>query len=218
MALINNEKYARYYHKLGVIYERPEMRASVEIIFSVFMVLLLIFTAIRPTLTNLVALQKRIADKESLDVKADKKIAQLFRSQEQLEQYKNSLRLYDSAVPDGFLYTQMIGRLEHTARKSGVLVENLSAPGIKIVGEGKPKGEWSTKLLEPDKEKLVTIPVDFQISGKPDQVRSFLIDVENMDRLTVVKSVNLIKESESTRGSEKIRASGQVNFYAYMSQ
>lgn len=213
MAIINNERYARYYHKIGMVYERPEIKASLEVIFSVFMVVLLIFAAIRPTLTNLTALQKRITDKESLNTKADKKIAQLFSAQEQLNQFESFLGLYDSAVPERFSYVDQLGRVEQLARSNNLEVDSISIPGIILVGEGKGVGEWSTKLLKPDSEKIITTPVDFQISGKPKQVRDFLVQLESMDRLTTIKSVNLVKETGSTKGSEKIRASGQINFY-----
>ncbi len=217
MAIVNNERYARYYHKLGVVYERPEVKASLEVIFSVFMVVLLIFAAIRPTLTNLTALQKRIADKESLNVKADKKISQLFTAQEQLSQFSTYLNLYDNAVPQKFSYVDQLGRVEKLAREIGLDVDSISVPGIILFGEGKGVGEWSTKLLKPDVDKIITTPVNFQVSGKPKQIRDFLVQIEAMDRLTTIKSVNLVKESGTAKGSEKIRASGQINFYVLSS-
>src|SRR3989339_1601349 len=145
MAIINNERYAKYYHKLGAVYERPEIKASLEVIFSVFMVVLLIFAAIRPTLTNLTALQKRISDKESLNTKADKKISQLFSAHEQLDQFSSFLNLYENAVPQQFNYTEMIGRVEQLARSNNLEVEVVSVPGISLIGDSKGVGEWSTK-------------------------------------------------------------------------
>lgn len=213
MGIVNNERYARYYHKIGMIYERPEIKASLEVIFSVFMVILLIFAAIRPTLTNLTALQKRITDKESLNTKADRKISQLFSAQEQLDRFSTSLSLYDSAVPENFSYVDQLGRVEQLARSNNLEVDSVSIPGIIMTGDSKGVGEWSGKLLKPDSEKIITTPVDFQVSGKPKQIRDFLVQLEGMDRLTTIKSVNLIKETGSTKGTEKIRASGQVNFY-----
>jgi len=214
MAIINNERYAKYYHKLGAVYERPEIKASLEVIFSVFMVVLLIFAAIRPTLTNLTALQKRISDKESLNTKADKKISQLFSAHEQLDQFSSFLNLYENAVPQQFNYTEMIGRVEQLARSNNLEVEVVSVPGISLIGDSKGVGEWSTKLLKPDGEKIITTPVDFQVSGKPKQIRDFLVQLESMDRLTTIKSVNLIKETGSSKGTERIKAGGQVNFYS----
>lgn len=213
MPIINNERYAKYYHKLGVIYERPEIKASLEVIFSVFMVLILVFAAIRPTLTNLAALQKKIVDKESLNTKADKKIAQLFIAQEQLAQYASYLNLFDSAVTEKFSYSDMTGRVELVARNNNLNIETISVLGAKLFGDGKPKGEWSTKILNKDTDSILMVPVDFQVSGKPKQIRQFMIDVENIDRLTTVKSVNLVKESGTAKGGEKVRAYGQINFY-----
>ena len=213
MAIINNERYAKYYHKLGAIYERPEIKASLEVIFSVFMVVVLIFAAIRPTLTNLAALQKRITDKESINTKADKKIGQLFAAQEQLTEFSSSIGLFDNAVPSKLSYTDMLGRIELLAGENNLSIESLSAPGTRLFGEGKAVGEWSTRLLKPDNEGMVAVPVDFQVSGRPNQIKNFLVQLESLDRLITIKSVNLIKEVNSTRGSEKIRASGQINFY-----
>ena len=213
MAIISNERYAKYYHKLGVVYERPEIKASLEVIFSVFMVLVLIFAAIRPTLTNLAALQKRITDKESINTKADKKIGQLFAAQEQLTEYSSSVGFFDNAVPSKLSYTDILGRIELLARENNLSIESLSVPGTRGFGEGKAVGEWSTRLLKPDNEGMVAVPVDFQVSGRPDQIKNYLIQLESLDRLITIKSVNLIKEVSSTRGSEKIKASGQVNFY-----
>ena len=108
----------------------------------------------------------------------------------------------------------MIGRVEQLARSNNLEVEVVSVPGISLIGDSKGVGEWSTKLLKPDGEKIITTPVDFQVSGKPKQIRDFLVQLESMDRLTTIKSVNLIKETGSSKGTERIKAGGQVNFYS----
>lgn len=216
--LINKESYTRYYQRIRVVYQRPEIKASLEVIFSVFMVSLLIFLAIRPTLTNLATLQKKIVDEESISSKADKKIAQLFQAQEQLNTNSAFLKLYDSAVSEKFSYLEMIGRIEILANRVGVEVDSISVQGINFIGEGKGTGEWAGKIIKPDATGSMVIPVDFQISGRPPQIRNFLIEVENMDRLAVIKSVNLAKESGTTKGTEKIKAGGQINYYVYKPQ
>ncbi len=216
--LINKNSYNYYYQRIRVAYQRPEIKASLEVIFSVFMVTLLILLAIRPTLTNLAGLQKKIIDVESISAKADKKMGQLFEAQEQLNTNSAFLKLYDSAISDRFSYLEMIGRMEILANKEGVEVETLSVQGVNLVGAGKGSGEWAGKIIKPDAVGIMTIPIDFQISGKPIKIKNFLIEVENMDLLTMIKRVNLAKESGGTKGSETIRASGQINYYVYKSQ
>lgn len=214
--LVNNESYSQYYRKLGVIYQRPEIKASMEVIFSVFMVGVLIFIAIRPTLTNIASLQKKITDKESVSTKADKKIGQLFNAQEQLNLNVDSLSLYDTAVSENFSYLDMVARIELVAKSTGSEIEQLSAPGISLNGEGKPAGDWQSRIIKKDEKNLLTIPLDFQITGKPTQIKEFLIQIEKMDKLAMIKNVNLSKESGTTKGSEKIKANGQLLFYAYL--
>ncbi len=213
--LLDTEKYSRYYRRIGIIYQRPEIKASLEVIFSVFMVTLLIFVAIRPTLINLAALQKKIADKESVSSKADKKIAQLFEASNQLTDNSALLPLFDSAVPSQFSYFGMVGRLEIVSRLNNVDLESVSIKGVNLTNGGKPVGEWSTKILKSDGQGIMTVPIDFTISGKPEQVKKFFVEIEKMDRLGVLKTVSLSKESGSTKGTEKIKGVGQINYYVY---
>ena len=110
MPLINNEKYSLLYQRINLIYQKPEIKASLEVILSVFTVTVLIFAAIRPTLTNIASLQKKIEDLNTFNIKADNKIAQVFNAQTQLNTYRDKLRLFDEAVPDNFSYYDMAGR------------------------------------------------------------------------------------------------------------
>lgn len=215
--MVNGEKYARYYHRLGVIYQRPEIKASLEVIFSVFMITMLIFLAIRPTLTNLAALQKKIADQEAVSLKADKKIAQLFLASDQLAANSALLNLFNNAVPESFSYFDIFGRVESLANSSGVEIISMFIPGTDLVGSGKPTGSWAGKIINQNSSGIKVFPVDFQITGMPVQIKKFLVEIENMDRLAVIKNVNLTRETGTVKGSEKIKAVGQIYFYFYTS-
>ncbi len=216
MALMNNEKYSLYYQKISLIYQRPEVKASMEIILSVFMVATLIFTAIRPTLTNIAALTKRIEDLDSVNKKADVKIAQVFNAQNQLNTFQDKLRLYNEAVPDKISYYGTAGRIELLARSKGLTVGTVSMPGTRLYGTGKGFGEWSTKLLTKDATNIVKSNVTFTVSGNPNNVREFLSDLENLDRLTLLDNVVMTIESGQSGKAVSLKATGQVSFYFYL--
>ena len=112
MALINNEKYSLFYQRISLIYQRPEVKASLEVILSVFTVTLLIFAAIRPTLANVASLQKKVEDLDSVNKKADNKIAQVFAAQADINKFQDKLHLFDEAIPNEFSYYDMAGRIE----------------------------------------------------------------------------------------------------------
>ena len=216
MALINNEKYSLYYQQISLIYQRPEVKASLEIVLSVFMVTGLIFFAIRPTVTNIAALQKRIEDLNSFNKKADLKIAQVFDSQNQLSVFQDKLRLFDEAVPDKFSYQGMAGRIEVLARKSGLTIQTISMPGIRLFGTGKGNGGWASKLLTKSASNIVRSSVSFAVSGDPKKVREFLGNLENLDRATLLESITMTTETGRAGKTSSIKATGQVSFYFYL--
>lgn len=215
MALINNEKYSLYYQRIGLIYQRPEVKASLEVIMSVFVVSLLIFAAIRPTLTNIAALQKKIEDLDSVNRKADKKIAQIFNAQSQLNTFQDKLELFNEAVPDKFSYYEMAGRIELLAKRKNLTVQTVTLPGVKLAGPGKGIGEWSTKMLKKDTANIVKTEVLFTVAGDPKNIRAFLGEIENLDRLTLLENVVMMTEMGQSGKVSSLRAVGQISFYFY---
>ncbi|HOX96318.1 MAG TPA: hypothetical protein PLI45_02965 [Candidatus Woesebacteria bacterium] len=214
-SLINNEKYALYYQKIGLLYKRPEVKASIEIILSIFSVIILITAAIRPTLVNVATLQKKIEDQEAVSRKADTKITQLLNAQKQLQTHASNLGLFDEAVPDNFSYTGMSERWEYLARKNNVNIESISLPGYTLYGKGIVKGDWSSRIVKPSANNIIVSTATFSVTGKPLNVVAFLNDVENMDRLAVIDSVSLSKQLGLTKADDLLKASGQITFYFY---
>ncbi len=215
MPLVSNEKYSLIYRRINLIYQKPEVKASLEVILSVFTVTVLIFAAIRPTLTNIASLQKKIEDLNSFNIKADNKIAQVFNAQTELNKFKDKLSLFDAAVPSQFSYYDMAGRIEYLAQNKGLTVQTVSMPGTKLFGTGKASGEWSRKLSIKDTNNIVQLNVSFAVSGDPANVKSFLMEIENMDRLSYLSSVVLTSEPGMVQGTSTLKASGQIYFYFY---
>jgi len=213
--LLSNEKYSLYYQKVGLIYKRPEIKASMEVILSVFTVTILIFAAVRPTLTNIAALQKKIEDQETTNKKADVKMTQLFNAQKQLEQYRSKLFLFDNAVPDKFSYNDIIKRIEMLALKNALTVETINIQGKYVSGMGKPTSDLTTKLITTDKNNLQQVNVAFTVNGSPEGVMSFIDSVENMDRMAYLQNVGLATITQKALKKSTLRAQGQLLFYFY---
>ncbi|KKT50619.1 MAG: hypothetical protein UW42_C0016G0004 [Candidatus Collierbacteria bacterium GW2011_GWB1_44_197] len=197
------------------MYQRPEIKASLEVILSVFTVAILIFAAVRPTLANVASLQKKIEDLNSVNKKSDNKIAQVFAAQTDIDKFRDKLRLYDDAVPHGFSYHDMAGRIELIAKRRGLAVQTITLPGVKLFGEGKGAGDWVQKITVKNQNKIVQAEVSFVVNGNPNEVKGFLTEIENLDRLIFLNSVALSAEPGETKGISIIKATGQVYFYFY---
>lgn len=213
--LLSNEKYSLYFQKVGILYKRPEIRASLEIVLSVFTVTVLIFAAVRPTVTNIVSLQKKITDLEIVNKKADNKITQLFNAQNQLETFKSSLRLFDEAVPDNFSYIDSAKRIEYLARKNNLTIDSLSFLGFNLLGKGSTTTEWSAKIAKPIEDNTLPDQISFSVKGKSQNVIVFLKEIENMDRLIELNNVNLTKQIGLRQIDDTLKADGQMTFYFY---
>jgi hypothetical protein len=214
-SLLSNEKYALYYQKIGLLYKRPEIRASLEVILSVFTVMILILAAIRPTLVNITSLQKKIDDQTTVDKKADNKMAQLISAQTQLTNFASSLYLFDEAVPDNFSYTDTAERMQFLAKENNLTIESAAFPGYALLGSPDVKTDWGTKIIKPSASNIMAEQVSFSVNGNPQNVITFLSALENMDRLGVLNSVTLSKQVGQTQADNTLRAAGQVTFYFY---
>lgn len=213
--ILSNEKYSLYFQKVGLLYKRPEIRASLEVILSVFTVAILVFAAIRPTVANIVSLQKKISDQEAVNKKADSKIAQLYNAQNQLNTFGSSLRLFDEAVPNVFSYTDTAKRLEYVARSNDVVIDTMSFNGITLKNGGKITGDWVNKVIKEDASKILSSRVSFSANGKPDNIFAFLAEVENMDRVGALNGVSLTKVVGASKVEDSLKATGQITFYFY---
>jgi hypothetical protein len=213
-SILSNEKYSLYFQKVTLLYKRPEIRASLELILSVFTVAILIFAAIRPTLANVVSLQKKIADQEIVNKKADNKITQLFNAQNQLTTFGSSLGLFDQAIPDEYSYADSAKRLEYVARENNLTIESLAFSGYTLLSGGKVNADWLGKITQPANNSLPD-QISFSVTGKPQNILTFLREIEGMDRLATLSNVSLTKTIGLSKAEDSLKATGQLIFYFY---
>lgn len=205
-----------YFQRVRTLYDKPEVRASLEVILSVFAVVVLTFLAIRPTITNVFALQKKIEDQNTLTIKADNKIKQLLTAQETLDGAVDQLPLYDEAVPDSFTYYDYLARIETVATKNGLRLESLNLPGDYLSESKSPttevtKSDVYVKIDETGK-KMIT--VNFSVVGSQANILNFLLDLENMDRVAIITSLDITKTKKVAGQTESsLTGNGRVTFY-----
>lgn len=206
--------------KIKLVYGRPEIRASVEIILSIFSVVFLLMFAIRPTLATVASLQKKIEDQTIVDNKLNTKINQLVRANTDLTTYASRLPDYDLAVTDAHDESGLAKRIETIARESGVAINNLFLDAVPLVGEQINLARKEKGAERPTLEtggKIASYVVNFDISGGTNQVFDFLTKLENMDRVTLIVSVNIKKEEVRFGGTagvvNNLRVIGKTNAY-----
>lgn len=214
-----NQRYSLYFQRVNLLYQRPEIKASLEIILSVFTVTMLILFAIRPTITNIFSLQKKIADQEVLLKKTDNKIGQLITAQKQISENSQYIEQLSEVVPASFDYFSFTKRMVIVAKDNNVAVDTISLPGNIMAGKGNaldiPKEKAKNYSL-PDKDGLLLVSAKFSVTGDQTGVFGFLTELENMDRVTLIENIDISKTQKSASDNRQaLTVTGSVNFYSY---
>src|SRR5262245_58316046 len=121
--------------KVRQLYRRPEIKASLEIILSVFAIAFLLLVAVRPTLGTIATLQKKIEDQDVVDKKLTQKISQLSRAQGDLNTYSAQLPLYESAVTSEHDQPGVVKRISLLAQENGLQVKFITWGAVPLVGK-----------------------------------------------------------------------------------
>lgn len=195
--------------KIRIIYERPVIRASIEIILSVFTVTFLLTLAIRPTLATVAALQKKIVDQTVVDTKLSTKIGQLARASADLGTYADRVAEFSMAVTDTPDESGLAKRFMLIAAENNITVNSLVLNAIPLIGQQIKLADKEKGGVKPPLEKdgkVASFLIDFDTSGTPNDVYTFLAKLEAMDRVVLVSAVDLTKEEVNLRVTGKATA------------
>lgn len=202
-----------------MLYQKPEIKASLEVLISVFAVTALIFFAIRPTITNVFQLQKKIDDLESINTKADKKTNQLYAANKSLKDISNDLGLFLGAVPDEISFWDMAKRVEVLADQDNVKIDQLRLPGNIVSGSdaiAKINREKIKDMIKVNINGVTPIEISVSVSGTQSNLFNFIKDIESMDRLAKINTMMITKQAVNLRdNTPPLRADIKLVFYSY---
>jgi len=207
--LFDQSKYDLNYQKIRLAYQRPEIKASVEVILSVFAVAFLLMMAVRPTLATVAELRKKIEDYGMVDKKLNSKIAQLTRAEKELGENSANLYLFEKGVPDEFDYAELAKRVEILTIEEGVNLETLNFSQADITGEEVTVEKKNKKNDFVEGEFLLR----FSLNGEEVKIISFLEKTEKLDRVVKLKNISIKKVEDKDFPTGKLRATGEIVGY-----
>ena len=207
--------------KVRAAYQRPEIRASLEIILSVFTVVFMLVLAIRPTLATVATLQKKIEDQTIVDNKLGIKISQLAKANADIGKYVDRIPDYFLAVTDIPDQSGVAKRIELLAKENGLYINSIIFNAIPLVGQQinlSSKEKTAEKPIMEPGGKIAVYEFTFDVSGSSSQIFDFLAKIENLDRILLLTNVILRKEQVKgvvTLGTavNNIHAIGRGNAY-----
>lgn len=197
MAIDYRNSLARYRKYLQAAQAKPMWRATLFVVLSLSLLIILLMFALRPTLIIIAELFGKIKTETQVLAQLDDKIAGM---QELIQKYQSiqpQMHLLDSALPIQSQYAAWGKYLENAGLQSGAKINNVTLTNINL-----SKTTAST-------EGLTEIGFSLTVQGTYTQVRALLSLIEKGRRISNISDIQI---SKSADGSLIANIKGNVYF------
>ncbi len=174
---------------LNRFYQKPGVRVSLELLLSVFFVIILIVVAIKPTLVTMTELTKEINEKKEIDKKLPKKIAALSSAQATLLNLQDELPLLDEALPEKIDIVYYLKIIEYEASNNDLTITGIGLPELPNEDGNNPskiKQEKTSKHQSGEKILNGSVTVD----GSYKDIKNFIKALEKSRASFLINSVS----------------------------
>ena len=177
MAVDYKNSLARYRKYLQVAGKRPLFRATLFVILSLLLLIILVFFALRPTFTTIGGLVGDIRTKKEILARLDSKISNMQKLVTAYQNVQNETYLLDEALPIGSQFSVVGNYLQ------SIGAENINLININLSSQTLPT------------EGLSEIEFALTTSGSSSQIHDLLLKIENSRRLMSITDVRISKNS-----------------------
>lgn len=164
---------------LRLLYEKPVARVSTALLLTVFTITFFAFFAIRPTLSTIAQLLRKIEDQRSVKEKLDLKAASLSTAQADYLLIEPHLPLLETAIPATDNVGLLLKQIEGTASFTGIALQTMQVSAVDLT-------------LAAD--TAATVPVTVSLTGTYPQVNDFLARLASMERVLGLEEIVLSEE------------------------
>lgn len=177
---------ARYRRYLQAANSKPLWKASLYVILSLILIIVLVVLALRPTLITIAGLLGKIKEQNSIEQQLDRKIQMVTQANQELVRASSKLIFLDEALPTQADVAAWKSSLDNVASQAGISIEAIQIGDIPV-----------------DTESTTSAQVSFSISasGQYAELRQFLQMLQNLRRLITIENVTLARDlsPESTQ-------------------
>lgn len=186
------------------LYEKPIVKVSTALMLTLFAIIFFGIFAIRPTLSTIAELVKKIDEQKVIVEKLNKKSAALATAQSEYLLVENKLGLVEAAIPPTHSTEQLLKQIEGAAAELQLPLSSLQV---------------DTLLLPPDPQDermidgVIQIPLVVGVEA-PYSSLSALVDlITQLKRFLTVESISFTVVDTADQATSTIRMTLQI--YAY---
>ena len=213
----NYQLYKRYVKNIALIYQRrKDVRAYIELLLSLSVVIIFSIFAIRPTIITIIDLNREIEEKSLIVSRLDNKLSALDQASTVFNQNRRTIALADTAIPDGPLPELYARQMEGLARKNEVTLLGMTIDRVSISAPVNPTGAEVTDAAAGSIDSFPTtsssILVTLDVTGNFTQLLIFLQELERMRRPTFFDQVDVRLRNETNGNDLILSVTGRVPY------
>jgi len=209
-----NKVFRSYAKNLAVVYNRrKDVRAYLELLLSISVVIIFAVFAVRPTLVTIIQLNNEIGSKQETLSLLNQKISSLEESQSLYSNNRSLIELLDIAVPSGPLPARYSRQIEGVSKRARSSIINLSTNQVVL------SGNTTADTLVLDEEstdrypsQVSSLDYSIDIAGEYANITSFLTELDNLRRPMFVDTFSIRLADELEGEGLILSLSGRVPF------
>lgn len=181
-------KYSRYFTYVKPLVRLPIVRTYGTTIFSILVMTIFVFFAIKPTVETILLLQKKLDDSNQVLKKLQKKAEDISLGKQNYDNLDSSVKnRIQAAIPDSIELKTVILTLESMAK-----IHDATISALQI------QPQILESKLENQVGTLSEINFTFNIEGKYQNLISILQDLATSSRLLSIDNLSITKPTEGT--------------------
>lgn len=189
--------------RLKIIYQKPLAKKTLSLILSLFLSLFFILFALRPTILIIAKLWKEIEIKQEIIIKMDKKITNLNEAQIFLEKTKNLTPIVNKVLPASADFPRFEREFVYLTLKNNLEITSMNFNHFNLIG----------KTTDVDPKKQINISFNSKLTGSFENIKKFLAELENLDRIVVLKKTTMSTPSEKETTILNLAINGEIFYY-----
>lgn len=185
--------YKLYLKKIKVFYQQPNVKASLNLGLTLVLISFLTLFLIKPTSATIIDLTKELKEKKEVSQKLEQKIISLNKAEINYGQFIKDIDCLDRSLPEQADFKRLAGSLNYLAFQRQLTLDSAFFSGFEL----KPSDLKERKLIKGD---ILTESIIFNLTlkGKFNDLKVFLADLENLDRLIKIKNLGLSSNSSNS--------------------
>ena len=189
-------RYRHYFLKLQTAYQKPATKTSLTLILTILTISFFALFALKPTFITIAKLSKKISDGKKTNQALEAKIQSLKQAEKAYQKVAPDLDAVERAFPNKTNFNNFSSKINLLSYQNNLLLTSADFSKFNLVS---PKSNSYSQL-------------DFNISlaGSYPNIKNFLKDLENLDRLVKISSVNLTKKTDLKSAPIRAKISGTI--------